>query len=154
MYFDVGPQSMQELKPAFEWGTTFLPRNKEYASELGGNAIAVTRDSRHREIAVDFAVFLTNEANMRQFVTQAQFLPVRKSLLQESLLYKAHADEMRVHLEQSTTVPVSLARTVTQPYFHRIQRCLRDQLDLTFTGGQPVAVTLQNIAQEVRRSAV
>ncbi len=152
MYFDVGPQSIRELRTGFEWAATFIPQDKHRASELGGNAIAVTRDSKHPDIAVDFAAFMTNEENMRDFVIAAQFLPVRKKLVDENLTYTYRPDEMRVHLLQSTTVPVDLARTVTLPEFHRIGRVLGDELDLAFTGGQSTEVTLGHLADAITRS--
>jgi len=151
MYFDVGPQSIRELRTDFEWAATFIPQDKHRASELGGNAIGVTRDSKHPDIAVDFAAFMTNEVNMRDFVIAAQFLPVRKKLLDENLTYTYRPDEMRVHLLQSKTVPVDLARTVTLPEFNRIGRVLGDELDLAFTGGQSTEVTLRHLAEAIAR---
>ena len=153
MYFDVGPQSLRELKTNFEWRTTFLPRDRYIASELGGNAIGVSRNTTHPDIAADFASFVTNEANMREFVVAAEFLPVRKKLLAEKIPYRYRPDEMQIHLEQSKRVPIDLARTVTLPEFHRIGRVLADELDLAFTGGQSAEETLQNLAREVARVA-
>ena len=152
MYFDVGPQTIRELKTDFEWAATFLPQDRQKASELGGNAVGVSRTSKHPELAVDFALFLTNEENMRDFVTAVEFLPVRRKLIAEGIQYRYRPDEMGVHLEQSKTVPVSLARTVTLPEFHRIERVLGDELDLAFTGGQSAETTMENIAREVRRT--
>ncbi len=152
MYFDVGPQAIKELDVNFEWAATFLPRDKEFAAELGGNAIGVSRDAKNYEAAVDFALFATNEENMRDFVTAGLFLPVRRALMNEKLPYAYRPDEMRVHMEQSKTVPLSLARTVTIPEFHRISRSLGDELDAAFTGGQSAEETLGNIAHEIERA--
>ena len=151
MYFDVGPQSLQQLNPAFPWGATFLPRDRQAASELGGNAIAVSRDCKHPELAAEFAAFVTNEENMRRFVIAAQFLPVRRSLLEETLIYPYRPDEMKVHLEQSKTVPLALARTTTGPGFYQVNRILGDELDAAFTGGQKADKTVQRIAHDVDR---
>ncbi len=152
MYFDVGPQAMRELRTGFEWSATFLPRDRHFASELGGNAVGVSRDSKHPDLAAAFALFLTNEANMRDFVTAAQFLPVRRKLLTEHLHYTYRPDEMQVHLEQSKTVPVDLARTVTLPQFYKIERVLGEELDEAFVGGQSAEMTLERIAAEMHRS--
>ncbi len=152
MYFDVGPQGLRDLGSHMDWGTTFLPRDVRFAAELGGNAVAVTRDAKHPEIAADFAMFVTNEENMREFVLAAEFLPVRRKLLEQPLPYPYKPDEMRVHLEQSATVPVDLARTVTLPRFPRVARTLGDELDAAFTGGQSAEVTLNRLTRAVRRS--
>ena len=152
MYFDVGPQALKELDVNFDWATTFLPRDKQFAAELGGNAIGISRDAKSYEAAVDFALFATNEENMRDFVVAGLFLPVRRSLLNQSLPYTYRPDEMRVHMEQAKTVPLHLARTVTLPEFHRINRSLGDELDAAFTGGQSAEETLQHIAREIERA--
>ncbi len=153
MYFDVGPQSIRELKTDFEWAATYLPRGRYLAAELGGNAIGISRNTPHPDIAADFALFLTNEENMRDFVIGAEFLPVRKRLLEERLPYDYRPDEMQVHIEQSKTVPVALARTVTLPSFPRINRVLGNELDLAFTGGQSAEKTIEHIARAVSRAS-
>ena len=76
---------------------------------------------------------------------------MRRSLLKQELPYRDKPDEMRIHLEQSTTVPVELARTVTLPKFPAIDRVLADELDLAFTGGQSAEITLEHIARSIRR---
>ena len=152
MYFDVGPQGMRDMNSHMDWGTTFLPQDVRRASELGGNGIAVSRDCPHPEIAADFAKFVTNTENMREFVLAAEFLPVRKSVLKGPLPYQYAPQEMEIHLQQATTVPVQLARTVTLPRFPRISRSLGDELDLAFTGGQSAEVSLQRISRAVERS--
>ena len=147
MYYDVGPQSLRLLDPHFEWAATYTPRDKNFCAELGGNAIGVTRDAKHPDVAADFALFLTNEENMRDFVIAAQFLPVRKRLILDPPIYTFRPDEMHVHLEQSSKIPVELARTVTSPEFYRTQRVLGNELDLAFTGGQSADSTLEHIAR-------
>ncbi len=152
MYFDVGPQSIRELHTNFDWDATFIPRDKRFGSELGGNAVGVTRNAARPDIAADFLLFLTNEANMRDFVISAQFLPVRRKLLEEKLDYRFRPQEMAVHLAQSTTVPVELAQTVTLPEFHRIERALGNELDLAFTGGQSADTTVKHMEQAIERA--
>lgn len=152
MYFDIGPQALDTLKFDFEYGSTFLPRDKNFAAELGGNAVGVSRDSKHPEIAADFLLFLTNEENMRDFVGAARFLPVRKKLVDHPPNYGKNAEEMKVRLEQAKTVPVDLARTVTLPEFHRISNALGDELDMLFTGGQSIEVTEERLARAIRRA--
>ena len=152
MYFDVGPQSIKELDVNFKWAATFLPRDKQFAAELGGNAIGVSRDAKDPNAAVDFALFATNEENMRDFVTAGLFLPVRRKLMNEMLPYSYRPDEMRVHMEQSKTVPLHLARTVTLPEYNRINRTLGDELDAAFTGGQGAEETLEHVARAIERA--
>lgn len=152
MYFDIGPQALDTLRFDFEYGVTFLPRDKTFAAELGGNAIGVSRDCKRPDVAADFALFLTGEENMREFVASAQFLPVRKTLVERPPSYGKYAEEMRIHLEQAKTVPLELARTVTLPQFHRISKALGNELDMTFTGGQSFDETQRRLARVIERA--
>jgi multiple sugar transport system substrate-binding protein len=134
----------------FGWGVTYMPRDVAMASDLGGNCFAVSRDSKNPDVAADFLKFLTNKDNMRDFVSAAQFLPVRRSLMTEALPYKLRPEAMQVFVEQSATIPAHLVGTVTIPAFSKINAALTDQLDLAFTSGQDAATTAKAIDQQVR----
>ncbi len=129
----------------FGWGVTYMPRDVAMASDLGGNCLAVSRDSKHPEIAADFVKFMADKDNMRDFISRAQFLPVRKSLMSEKLPYALHPEAMQVFVEQSATIPAHLVSTVTMPVFSKINAGLTDQLDLAFTSNQDAATTAKAI---------
>ena len=76
---------LQQNMTKYKWGVTYMPRDAAMASDLGGNCVAVSRDSKDPEVAADFLKFLVNEENMRAFVTAAQFLPVRTSLMSRAV---------------------------------------------------------------------
>ncbi len=135
---------------AAEWSVTYMPRDVAMASDLGGNCLAVSRDCKHPEIAADFLKFVADKENMRDFVTGAQFLPVRKSLMAEPLPYKLRPDAMKVFVEQAATIPAHLVGTVTLPNFSKINATLGDQFDLAFTSGQDPAATAKAIDEQVR----
>jgi ABC-type glycerol-3-phosphate transport system substrate-binding protein len=136
---------LQETMTRAEWQVTYMPRDVSMASDLGGNCLAVTRDSKNRDVAIDFLKFATDEQNMREFCTAAQFLPVRKSLMDIDLPFATRPDAMKVFVEQSRTIPDHLARTVTLPDFSRINAKLGEQLDLAFTSGQDAKTTAANV---------
>jgi multiple sugar transport system substrate-binding protein len=154
MIFDYGLLDLRARPPAFDWSVTYMPRDRQFASDLGGNAVGISRDCRHPEIAADFLLFLTNEQNMRDFVLAVGFIPVRKSLLKQQLPYQYRPEEMKVYMEQSTTVPVHLARTVTLPSFPRILRELGDNLNLAFSANQDAALSVDDLARSVRKILV
>ena len=134
----------------FGWGVTYMPRDAAMASDLGGNCLAVSRDSKNPEAAAEFVKFMTSRDEMRSFVSAAQFLPVRRSLMTEALPYALRPDAMKVFVEQSSTIPAHLVSTVTLPIFSKINAALTDQLDLAFTSGQEPAATAAAIDQQVR----
>ena len=134
----------------FKWGVTYLPRDVAMADDLGGTAVAVSRDSKNPEIAADFAKFLASEENMREFINAAQFLPVRKALVQSSINYALRPEEMKVFVEQTTTIPEHLVRTIVHPACVRFNPKLADELDLAFTSGQSPEDTAKNLEAHVR----
>jgi len=134
----------------YKWGVTYMPRDVGMASDLGGNCLAVSRDTKNPEIAADFLKFMVSEESMRAFVTSAQFLPVRKSLMGQDLPFAFRPEAMKVFVVQSGTIPAHLVNTVTMPVFSKINAALTDELDLAFTSGQDPATTAANIDAAVR----
>jgi len=134
----------------FRWGVTYMPRDVAMASDLGGNALAVSRDSKNPEAAAEFLKFLVSEDSMRDFVTKAQLLPVRKSLVEDGVTYGLRPDAMKVFLEQSKTVPEHLVSTVVLPNWGKFNAKLADELELAFTSGQAAEATAANIDKQAR----
>ena len=141
---------LQENMTKYQWDVTYMPRDVAMASDLGGNCLAISRDSKHPDIAADFLKFVVNEENMRIFVTNAQFLPVRTALMEQQLQYALRPTAMKVYVEQATTIPDHLVRTVTMPNFSKINAAMADELDLAFTSGQNAKATAQNLDEKIR----
>lgn len=128
-----------------EWNVTYMPRDVAMASDMGGNCIAISRDCKAPEAAADFLMFLASEQSMREFAKDGALLPVRTTLTHETLEYSYRPDAMKVFVEQATTIPLNLARTVGLPAWARINQRMADQLDLAFTAEQPADATARNI---------
>jgi ABC-type glycerol-3-phosphate transport system substrate-binding protein len=133
-----------------QWGVTYMIRDVAMASDMGGNCLAVSRDSRNRDAAADFLKFLVNEENSRDFIKQAMLLPVRRSLMAERIEYPMRADAMQVFINQVPTIQESFARAITIPEWSRINQRLADELDLCFTTGQSPEVTARNAEAHAR----
>src|SRR5262249_20850119 len=106
---------LNEQMTRFKWGVTYMPRDAAMASDLGGNCVAVSKDSKNPEVAADFLKFMASEENMREFIIAGQFLPVRKSLMQEKIAFKVRPELMPVFVQQATTIPEHMARTEVLP---------------------------------------
>ncbi len=132
------------------WNVTFMPRDVAMASDMGGNAIAISRDCKAPERAADFLQFLASEQSMREFAKDGALLPVRTALTHETLPYAYRPDAMRIFVEQATTIPENLAQTVGMPVWSRINQRMADQLDLAFTSGQEPETTAKNIDAAIR----
>lgn len=133
-----------------DWNVTYMPRDTGMASDLGGNAMAISRDCKNPDVAADFLKFMVNEQNMEDFVSAAQFLPVRKALTSRDLPYKLRPDAMKVFVQQASTIPLHMVSTETLPNFAKINAKLADELDLAFTSGQDAKTTARNIDSQVQ----
>jgi multiple sugar transport system substrate-binding protein len=87
---------------------------------------------------------------MRDYVSAAQFLPVRKSLVESGIQFPLRSDEMKVFVEQTRTIPEHLVKTVVLPTWGKFSSKLVDELDLAFTSGQLPAQTAKNIEAHVK----
>jgi multiple sugar transport system substrate-binding protein len=117
------------IKKKFEWGATFLPRDVNAATDLGGNAIVVTEQSKNKEVAAEFAKFLASKENMQLFCEQTGVLPVRTDLVDAKLNFTTRNDLMPVFQKQATTLPEKLVKTSTLPAFPGINQALVDSMD-------------------------
>ena len=132
------------------WEVTYMPRDVAMASDLGGNAVAISRDCKAPDVAAAFLKFMVDAANMEDFIVNAQFLPVRQDLAARPIPYKLRPDAMEVFVRQATTIPSQMVATETLPTFARINTRLADELDLAFTSGQDAATTARNIDAAVQ----
>ncbi len=128
------------------WDVTYMIRDEQMASDMGGNVVGVTKDSQNPELAADFVKFIASEEEMAQFCIDAQFIPVRKALVDQGLDYTMRPEQMQVFVEQSATVPTKMAREQTLPEFNKINQVLADELELAFKSGQSPETTTKNIA--------
>lgn len=133
------------------WDVTYMIRDARMASDMGGNAVAVTRNSKNPELAADFLKFLASEEEMRRFCVEAQFIPTRKSLVEKGLDYSLRPEEMNLFVEQSTTVPEKMAREQTVPEASQITQVLGNELEAAFKIGQSAKDTAKNVSDGIER---
>jgi multiple sugar transport system substrate-binding protein len=143
---------LDENMKNYGWDVTYMPRNVEAASDLGGNGLLITKDSQNPDIAADFLQFISSPENMEFFCTNFTFIPTRKSLLEKNLDYKIRPEDMQLFFEQSATIPDQMAREQAIPAFSKINQSLADQLDLAFTSGQSPEKTAQNIEADIKEA--
>ena len=147
-----GPSQLSYLRQHMteEWGVTYLMRDVSTASDLGGNALVLTKDSKNHDVAADFLKFSVEAGPMAKFVTEMGFIPTRKDLAAQTLDYKEDADLMPTFLEQSLHVPPQLAAEQTIAEFNSLNTLLGDELESAFKMGQSAADTARNIAAGIK----
>jgi ABC-type glycerol-3-phosphate transport system substrate-binding protein len=126
--------SLRDTVKRFEFGAMPLPRDVEAATDLGGNAVVVTRDSKNPALAARFADYLASEKQMRRFCEISGTLPTRESLVEAELDYGAISEYMPVYQRQATTLPEDMVKSVTVPRFTQINNGFTDQLEALVKG--------------------
>ena len=147
------PGIAEGVKKKFDWQVTYQPRDRRAASDLGGNALVATADSKNQDLAAEFLAFMVDPENMRLFCERSLELPTRQSLVEEELDFVVRPDLMPVYVDQSTTLTTEDVAQVTVPYFGQVNTILQDQLELAFRGRQSVDDTLQKIADGITSAA-
>jgi multiple sugar transport system substrate-binding protein len=141
------------VKKKFDWQVTYQPRDRRASSDLGGNALVATKDSKNKDLAAEFLTFMVDPKNMRLFCEKSLELPTRQSLVKEKLEFAVRPDLMPVYVDQSTTLTAQDVRQTTVPYFGQVNTLLQDQLELAFRGRQSVDDTLKKIADGITSAA-
>lgn len=117
-----------------QWGSAPMIRNVGEASDLGGNALAVTRSSRHPELAAELVAYLTSRESIREFCHEGNWIPSRSSLSADDIGYASHEDVMQRFIDQGTTIPLSMVKAQSGEYFSSLNAVFADYLDLCFLG--------------------
>lgn len=141
------------VKGKFEWKATYQPKDVRASSDLGGNALVATQQTKNPDLAAEFLLFMVEAKNMGAFCEEAVELPTLQSLVGEPLDYATRPDLMPIFAEQATTMTAEDVAQVTVPYFGQINSLLVEQLEQCFVSGQSVDDTLQNIADGVEKAA-
>lgn len=117
-----------------EWGTAPMIRNVGEASDLGGNTLAVTKSSKHPELAAELVAYMTSRENIQEFCHQGNWIPSRTSLSAEDIGYADHEDVMQQFIDQGATIPLAMVKAQSGEYFSSLNAVFADYLDLCFLG--------------------
>jgi multiple sugar transport system substrate-binding protein len=130
------PEPMAQLDQEMpdNWGTAPMIRNSGEASDLGGNALAVTKSSKHPELAAELVAMLTSRSRIREFCHNGNWLPARKSLDAADIGYAKHGDTMQRFIDQGRTIPLSMVKAESGEYFSSLNAVFADYLDLCLLG--------------------
>lgn len=117
-----------------KWGTAPMIRNSGEASDLGGNALAVTRSSKNPELAAELVAYLTSRESIQKFCHNGNWIPSRSSLDAKSIRYADHTDVMQQFIDQGSTIPLSMVKAQSGEFFSSLNAVFGDYLDLCLLG--------------------
>lgn len=133
------------------WDVTYMIRDENMASDMGGNAVAITKDSKNPELAADFLKHLASEEEMKQFCLEGLFLPTRKALVEQGMDYSTYPERLNLFVEQSTTVPAKMAAEQTAPLSPLFTQVLGNELEQAFKIGQSAEETARRISEGIEK---
>jgi multiple sugar transport system substrate-binding protein len=144
---------LEESVERFEFGATYLPQDREAATDIGGNALVATRDSERPRLAARFLEFMASEDSMRRFCVGAGTLPTRTALSEDEVIrYRIRPEVFQVFVEQARTLPEDLVRATTLPNFTEINNVFTRELEALIVNDQAVDQTLQNMSAGIERN--
>ena len=126
-----------------KWGMTYMPmRNGKTGSDMGGNAMFAYAGTKYPKAAAIVVDYITNAENMKTFCETGSFIPVRTSLLEGGIEYKAFQDEMKILNEIVGTIDPKLAADETSVAFQQLNAVFNEEMD-------PLAVNNSATAEDV-----
>ena len=141
------------VKKKFAFGSMPMPRDKQAATDLGGNAVVAAKDGKNTEAALKFLEFIVREDQMKTFCEATGQLPTLKSLTDAKLNFKVRPDLMETYVQQAKTLTPEQVKQVTVPQFARLNAALQVELEKAFLGGRSAADTTKAIAAAVQKAA-
>jgi ABC-type glycerol-3-phosphate transport system substrate-binding protein len=143
---------LQKNVKKFEIGAMPLPRDKEAATDVGGNALVATAGSKAPAVASKFLEFMVSAPEMERFCVEAGTLPTRVSLAEKQLPYKVAPELFSTFTAQAKTLPADLVKATTLPKFTQINTVFTEELEKLVRGKQNVADTMRNMSDGVQRN--
>ncbi|WP_308798846.1 ABC transporter substrate-binding protein [Agromyces silvae] len=137
----------------FEWTAVPMPKDVRGATDLGGNALVATKDTKNPELAAEFLKFMVSADAMALFCGNTNELPTRLDLEGDAVTFKIRPDVMPVFVDQAATIEPSDVKQLTSPAMAAINTALQDQLEAAFIGGQSTADTLANLSAAIEAAA-
>ena len=144
------PKWEEEMKD-YEWGVTYMPMKKSSASDLGGNALAAPVNTKHPEAAKKFLAFMGEKETMKKFIEMGLFLPGRTDIEGPFNYMVKEPALLDKFIEQSTTVPEAMAKTVTLTQFAKINQSLADGLEGLFMQGISPEDTAKTLNEQINQ---
>ena len=142
-----------ETLAKFNWTAIPMPRDERGATDLGGNALVATKDTKNPELAAKFLAFMVQADSMSAFCAATNQLPTRTDLAGDDIEFIVRPDVMPVFVEQASTIEPSDVTQLTSPAMAAISTALQDELEAAFVGGQSTQDTLGNLTRAIEEAS-
>lgn len=136
------------IKDSFKWGVTFIPRDKEQTTSLGGTPIVTWKKSKHPKEAAAFFEFFTSVDMLKMFDETANFMPVRKDMMSgQQMKFQVRDDLMQTFHKQIQTLPPAYAAYVARSYSSGVNPIVVEETSKMVLEGQSPEDTARRIEE-------
>ena len=141
---------MKENMPDPEnWGVTYMPqKNGKTGSDMGGNGLFAYAGTKYPKAAAIVIEYLTDAEHMKGFCEAGNFIPVRKSLMEEGLTFSEFQNEMNLFLEIAGTVDPKMGADETSVPFQNLNMAFCEAMDPMIVDGSKTAEEVVQTCQE------
>ena len=132
----------------YDWGFTFLPRDKQHATVVGGTDWVVFKGKRSKE-AWDLVLYLASPKAMEAYNVGHNGIPSRSDV---SVTWKTRPDLEPFFVEQCKAMPKKLQLDQITGVYAGSRAQLLSELSAYVSGQQNVDVTLKNMENIINRN--
>ena len=135
----------EQIKDQFEWGVTYLPRDKVQTTSLGGTPIVGSATTEHpREVAA-FMEFFTSVEMIQKFAQMANYMPVRHDVAELNFAFDVRDDLMQVFKELIVTMPQHFGEYVSRTYSSGVSTIVNEETSRLMSGDSSPEETVATI---------
>ena len=124
---------MEKNMKNYDWGVTYMPKDKIRASDFGGNGIMINGATKKADAAWTFTNYMIGKEGMEIFCRIAAFIPARKSAA-ASINYPKYNNELKIFSQISATVPVIFNKERKNPSTSAVERIYGEEIELAAQG--------------------
>jgi len=133
-------------------GVTVLPKggqSGQHAGTLGGWQLAVSKYSKHPDIAVDLVLYLTSQERQKKQAIEGSFLPTIVALYQDQAVLEANP--FFAQLENSLKNPVVRPSRITGSQYNKVSTAFWNAVHSVLSGRANARDSLKRLSRKLER---
>jgi sn-glycerol 3-phosphate transport system substrate-binding protein len=152
MYHTTGNLSNVKSNAKFDFGVSFLPKNKSFGSPTGGGNFYIFKDidPKKQEAAWEFVKFMTETERAAQWSIDTGYVAVKKSAYETELM-KGYAADFPQALVARDQLEYAAAELSTHNN-GKVTKALSDQVQAVLTGTMSAADALAKAQEEADKA--
>jgi trehalose/maltose transport system substrate-binding protein len=133
-------------------GVTVLPKggpNGRHAGTLGGWQLAVSKYSKHPDIAVDLVLYLTSQQIQKERTLEGSYLPTIVALYQDKAVLEANP--FFAHIENSLKNAIVRPSRITGRQYNKVSTAFWNAVHSVLSGRANARDSLKRLSRRLKR---